>query len=207
MNIKKIHSFSALVITIFVSIHLLNHLYSILGAAQHIELMTNLRLIYRNVFVETILILSVFIQIISGIKLFIDKRKIALTHFDKIQLWSGLYLAVFFTFHLTAVFIGRHFLNLDTNFYFGVAGLNLFPFNLFFIPYYGLAILSFFGHIASIHYKKMKHSIFGLSPRKQSFVILTFGFILTIILFYGLTNRFHGIVIPTEYNLSKWNSF
>jgi len=203
MDIKKIHSFSALVITIFVAIHLLNHLYSILGAAQHIELMTNLRIVYRNVFVETILILSVFIQMFSGIRLFVEKRKIPLTNFDKIQLWSGLYLAVFFTFHLAAVFIGRQLLNLDTNFYFGVAGLNSFPFNLFFIPYYGLAILSFFGHIASIHYKKMKYSIFGLSPQKQSFVILTFGFILTIILFYGLTNHFQGIEIPTEYGLRK----
>lgn len=100
-------------------------------------------------------------------------------------------------------FFCRHLLNLDTNFYFGVVGLNSFPYNLFFIPYYGLAILSFFGHIASIHCKKMKYFIFGLSPQKQSFVILTFGFILTIVLFYGLTNHFQGIEIPTEYDLRK----
>ena len=203
MNFKKIHYISGLTITVFVSLHLFNHIYSIFGANQHIELMTNLRFIYRNVFFETILILSVFIQIISGLTLFIEKRKIATTNFDKLQIWSGLYLAVFFTFHLAAVFFCRHFLNLDTNFYFGVVGLNSFPYNLFFIPYYGLDILSFFGHIASIHFKKMKYFIFGLSPQKQSFVILTFGFILTIVLFYGLTNHFQGIEIPTEYDLRK----
>ena len=203
MNNWKVHSLSGLIITIFIGIHLFNHFYSNFGANQHIELMTNLRLVYRNIFVETILVLSVFIQIISGLILFIGKRKIAATNFDKLQLWSGLYLAVFFTFHLAAIFVGRYFLNLDTNFYFGVAGLNSFPFNLFFIPYYGLAILSFFGHIASIHYKKMKHSIFTLTPKKQFIVILTFGFVLTIVIFYGLTNHFQGVEIPTEYNLSK----
>ncbi|MFN9998994.1 MAG: hypothetical protein ACK52X_05155, partial [bacterium] len=100
-----------------------------------------------------------------------------------------------------AVLGGRLFLHLDTNFYFGVAGLNSFPFSLFFIPYYGLAILSFFGHIASIHSKKMKQIIFGLSPNKQSIIILIFGLLLTIVIFYGLTNHFNGFIIPSEYNI------
>jgi hypothetical protein len=128
-------------------------------------------------------------------------RKTATTQFDKVHIWTGLYLAIFFIFHLSAVLGGRFFLHLDTNFYFGVAGLNSFPFNLFFIPYYGLAILSFFGHIASIHSKKMKQNIFGLPPNLQSIAILTFGLVLTIAIFYGLTNHFNGVTIPKEYEV------
>jgi hypothetical protein len=201
MTTKKIHYISGLAITIFVGLHLFNHTLSIFGADRHIEVMNTLRLFYRNIFLETVLLIAVLVQIISGLKLFITNRKIATTQFEKLHIWTGLYLAIFFIIHLTAVLGGRLFLHLDTNIYFGVAGLNSFPFNLFFIPYYGLAILSFFGHIASIHNKKMIKSIFGLTPKRQSFVILTFGFVLTILIFYGLTNHFNGVTIPKEYNV------
>jgi hypothetical protein len=145
--------------------------------------------------------ISVFVQIISGIKLFKLSRKTAISNFDKLHIWTGLYLAFFFIIHLSAILGGRLFLHLDTNFYFGVAGLNSFPFILFFIPYYGLAILSFFGHIASIHSKKMKQSVLGLTPNIQSIAILIFGFLLTILIFYGLTNHFKGVAIPKEYEM------
>ena len=201
MIIKKIHFISGLTITVFVGLHLFNHTLSVFGADKHIEVMNTLRLFYRNILAETILLIAVLVQVISGLKLFKTNRKKATTQFEKLHIWTGLYLAIFFIIHLSAVFGGRLFLQLDTNFYFGVAGLNAFPFNLFFIPYYGLAILSFFGHIASIHNKKMKQSIFGLAPNKQSITILILGFILTLTIFYGLTNQFNGVAVPKEYNI------
>ena len=201
MPIKKIHYISGLTITVFIGLHLFNHFCSIFGANKHIEIMNVLRHFYRNIFVETILLLAVLVQIISGLKLFKTNRKIANTNFEKLHIWTGLYLAIFFVIHLSAVLGGRLFLHLDTNFYFGVAGLNSFPFNLFFIPYYGLAILCFFGHIASVHYKKMKFNILKLTPKHQAKIILFFGLILTISIFYGLTNHFHGVTIPSEYNI------
>lgn len=201
MTIKKIHYIFGLIITIFVGLHLFNHTLSIFGAENHIEAMNSLRVFYRNIFVESILFIAVFGQIFSGLILFNTNRKTATSHFDKLQQWTGIYMAFFFIIHLSAVIGGRLFLHLDTNFYFGVAGLNSFPFNLFFIPYYGLAILSFFGHIASIHSKKMKRTVFGLSPKRQSIIILIFGLFLTIVIFYGLTNHFNGVTIPKEYEV------
>jgi hypothetical protein len=201
MTLKKIHYISGLTITIFVGLHLFNHFCSIFGADKHIEIMNALRLFYRNIFIETVLLIAVFVQIISGLKLFKTNIKLELTKFEKLHVWTGLYLAIFFIIHLSAVLGGRLFLKLDTNFYFGVAGLNSFPFNLFFIPYYGLAILSFFGHIASIHNKKMEQSIFGLTPIRQSKAILIFGFSLTLLIFYGLTNHLKGVTIPVEYKI------
>ncbi|MCE9540800.1 MAG: hypothetical protein K8R85_16525 [Bacteroidetes bacterium] len=201
MTIKKIHYISGLTISVFVGLHLFNHTFSIFGADKHIAVMNTLRLFYRNIFIETILLFAVLVQIISGLKLFKTNRKTATTPFNKVHIWTGLYLAIFFIIHLSAVLGGRLFLHLDTNFYFGVAGLNSYPFNLFFIPYYGLAIISFFGHIASIHSIKMKQNFFGLSPNRQSIAILTFGLILTIAIFYGLTNHFNGVTIPKEYEV------
>jgi len=201
MNTKKLHYFSGVTISIFVGAHLFNHFYSLFGASAHIELMDNLRVFYRNSIAETILIIAVTIQILSGVKLFARKRKTASGFFSKLQIWTGLYLAFFLVVHLTAVFAGRSLLNLDTNFYFGVAGINTFPLNFFFIPYYGFAIISFFGHISAIHSKKMKQSFIGVNPNNQAYGILILGILFTIIIFYGLTNGFNGVEIPKEYHV------
>lgn len=198
---KRIHYISGLVLTVFIGLHLFNHFCSIISAEKHIEVMDTLRHFYRNPFAETIVLLAVFTQIISGISLFIKSRNVFTTGFEKLHLWTGLYLAFFLTIHLSAILVGRYFLHLDTNFYFGVAGLNSFPVNLFFIPYYGLAIISFFGHVASIHSKKMKFSLFRLTPKQQAKTIFVVGVVLTLILFYGLTNGFQGVQIPSDYNI------
>jgi len=201
MTTKRIHYLSGLSISIFIGFHLFNHVSSIFGADKHIEIMKTLRLFYRNIFVEIILLSAVFVQIFTGLNLFITNRKISISNFDKLHIWSGLYLALFFVIHLTSVFWGRFYLHLDTNFYFGVAGLNTFPFNLFFIPYYGFAIISFFGHIASIHNKKVKLKILGLTPNKQSTIILFIGLCFAVLIIFGLTNHFNGVKIPIEYKV------
>lgn len=201
MMIRRMHYISGLTLSIFIGLHLMNHVYGIFGADKHIELMNVLRRIYRTTFVEAIVLLAVFIQITSGLRLFSEKRKKVIGAFETLQIWTGLYLSVFLLIHLTAVFTGRLYLHLDTNFYFGVAGLNTFPLNLFFVPYYGLAILSIFGHIASIHAHKMHKTIFGLTPHKQSILIFTGGFVATVLIFYGLTNHFTSVDIPTAYNV------
>lgn len=203
MSISKIHRLSGIIISIFVGVHLFNHMLSVFGAETHIVTMRVLRLFYRHIFFESLLITAVFFQIISGIKLFKQGRKKAIMCFDQLQIWTGFYMVVFFIIHLLAVLVGRLILNLDTNFFYGVAGINTFPFNLFFIPYYGLAIFSFFGHIASIHHKKMKLAIFGVSPRYQSMIIIGIGFFVIFLIFYGLTNQFKGVSIPRAYQLNK----
>ena len=198
---KRIHYISGIIITVFIVLHVSNHLYSILGVERHIEIMNSLRTVYRNVIAESILMLAVLVQIVSGIQLFRAKRSQATGFYEKLQLWSGLYLAIFFLVHLGAVFSGRWVLDVDTNIYFGVAGLNTFPFSLFFIPYYSLAIMSFFGHIASIHQQKMKGPILGISPRYQAHILLSIGVIITFLTLFGLTNGFEGLEIPLEYQL------
>ncbi|PKF73541.1 hypothetical protein [Chryseobacterium sp. PMSZPI] len=201
MKIKSLHYFSGLTISIFVGLHLFNHLCSIFSIDQHLEMMKVFRKIYRNTACESLLLLTVIIQIISGLSLFRNLRKTATGNFEKLQIWSGLYLAFFLIIHVSAVLMGRFYLHLDTNFYFGAAGINTFPINLFFIPYYTLAIFSFFGHIAAIHYKKMQTTFLSLSPAKQSKGILITGFLVIILIFYGFTNHFKGVQIPKAYKI------
>jgi len=141
---------------------------SIWGTRIHIELMNNFRMIYRDPIIETFLLMAVVSQIITGTKLFFSAKRQSNGFYRSLQIWTGLYLAVFLLIHVSIVLIGRYYLQLDTNIYFGVAGLNTFPFNIFFIPYYSLAIFSFFGHLSAIHYQKIKEVYLGfqqeLSP-------------------------------------------
>ncbi|SFF28009.1 hypothetical protein [Thermoflexibacter ruber] len=201
MDIKKIHYISGILLFSFIALHLSNHLYSIYGAEAHIQLMKTLRRLYRNTLVESILLLAVIFQIYSGVKLVLLRKKSAGAFFEKLHIWSGLYIAFFLVIHVSAVLVGRTVLKLDTNFYFGAAGINSFPVNLFFVPYYALAILSFFAHIASIHAQKMKMQVFNLAPVQQSYFILGIGLSITILIFYGLTQQFNGLAIPKEYEI------
>lgn len=201
LSVMKIHYFSGLIMTAFVGLHLFNHFCALWGAGTHIEIMNILRPFYRNTWVESLLLAATGVQVISGIRLVRMHRKTAVSGFDKLQILTGLYLAFFLIIHVSAVFAGRLLLNLDTNFFFGVAGLNTFPYNLFFIPYYGLAIFSFFGHIASVHSKKMQWHILGLTPGAQAGIIISGGLVFTFLLFYGLTNQFKGVEIPESYRI------
>ena len=70
---KRIHYISGITITIFAVLHLSNHFYSLFGPNAHIKLMNDLRVVYRNIITETILLFAVAIQIISGIKLVLKK--------------------------------------------------------------------------------------------------------------------------------------
>lgn len=200
----RLHRLSGILLTVFIAPHLFNHLYSLASAGQHIAIMQYLRIIYRFPPVEAILMMAVLVQIVSGFGLFRKMRQLGnRDFFENLQLWSGFYMALFLLIHVSAVLAGRFLMHLDTNFYFGVAGLNTFPLNLFFIPYYALAILSFFGHIAAIHYRKMTKPLLALSVKHQSYLILLLGLLTCIFCLYGLTGKFEGIVVPNEYQLIK----
>jgi len=164
---------SGLTITPFIWLHLLTHVCRIFWATKPIEIMNALRLFYRNIFVETILLSAILVQIVSGLKSSNANRKTAISGLDKLNTWTGLYLAIFFVIHLNAVLGDWFFLNLDINFYFGVAGLNSFSLNLFFIPSYALAIFSFFAHIACVHNKKNVTCHTGFTTKYTSKPILT----------------------------------
>lgn len=201
MQLKNLHYLSGLLLSVFIGFHLFNHLMALGGAEKHISTMQSFRSFYRHPFIETILFIAVLVQVFSGIRLVKAGSKTASRFYEKMHIWTGIYLAFFLIIHIAAVLAGRYVFELDTNFYFGVAGLNRFPFNLFFIPYYTLAILSFFGHIAAIHRKKMKRQLLGLSVIKQANIILITGAGIALCTLYGLTNHFKGVTIPTAYEV------
>ncbi|MFK7963820.1 MAG: hypothetical protein AB8C46_07625 [Burkholderiaceae bacterium] len=68
------------------------------------------------------------------------------------QALSGSLLAAFLLIHVSAVVAGRLWLGLDTNAYFAAAGFHVSPNQLFFVPYYFLAVTALFVHIGCAIY-------------------------------------------------------
>lgn len=187
--VNRIHYFSGLILSVFIAFHLVNQLFSLFGAETHIELMTLLRTVYRHIIVETILLFSVVFQVATGIRLVFNRNKKSVV--EKVQLYSGLYLSFFLIVHVAAVMYGRQ-LQLDTNFYFAAAGMNIYPINLIFIPYYLFAMVAVTLHLASLHYLKTKSA-------KVSNYIAIIGIIVSILIIIGYTNVFKWRAIPVGY--------
>lgn len=199
-EIKRLHYFSGMVIMVFVAAHLFNQAAAIAGPERHIHIMNVLRTVYRNPAVETVLLGCVLVQIISGIKLIGKRSKAFSFSFQTLGIYSGIYLALFFILHIFAVMMGRY-LHMDTNYYFAAAGLSFFPFFFFYVPYYSLAICSFFGHLASVHHKKMRNKVLNMSVRTQALGMFIFGIVVSIFVIYAMTGKFHGIELPKAYRV------
>ena len=115
------------------------------------------------------------------------------------QIYSGLYLAFFLTVHPIAIFAGRYYFEVDTNFWFGAMVINLFPMVLFYFPYYFLGIFSFFVHVACIHRQKVITLGWQVNADKHANFIMTLGGIIGLLILAGFTGFFQGLPIPDEY--------
>lgn len=145
---KQLHRTTAYIITAFVVLHLSNHLSGLFGVEVYQSVMETLRLLYRNIVGEVILLVSVLIQVISGVFLFWKTRKHRKQIWQKLQAYSGLYLAFFLLAHSSAVLGYRYAFGIPTDFYLGAFGFYFLP--LIFIPYYFLGVFSVFTHTACL---------------------------------------------------------
>jgi succinate dehydrogenase/fumarate reductase cytochrome b subunit len=137
------HGLSATVIVTFAIAHLTNHLFGLSSGARHIEVMNWLRGVYRQPIVEAVLLGSVAFQFVSGLRLVWAKLARRGDWFDSLQIASGLYLALFFLSHLTAVLRARHLRHVDTNWVWLTADSMLHdPWSARLAPYYFLGVIA-----------------------------------------------------------------
>lgn len=198
---RQVHYLSGLVLATFVGVHLTNHLLAGVSPAAHIAFMTATRMVYRHPIVETALLATVILQIVTGVGLVRSAVRQNANAWRRLHVGSGLYLALFLVIHVSAVIAARLLWDLDTNFYFGAAGLNHYPHQLFFVPYYTLAILAFFAHVAAVHRLNMSRNLATVTPLRQAQFILVVGTVVAFGVLYGMTNHFRGFTIPTKYLL------
>lgn len=198
LRIKKLHRSSALVLFLFIFAHFVNHLFALSGFQNHIHVMQLLRFVYRNPVIEIFLLLSALIQVITGLYLFWIRRHHR-HRFVQIQRFSGLYLAFFLTQHVLAALYSRYSQNLDTNVYWASSVLIIWPYPLYYIPYYTIAPIAFLAHITIAVQPKLIRAWSRLSARRFALAVVVGGLLLSLIVIGALGGLFFPVQLPSEY--------
>lgn len=202
MSLKQMHRITGIIVSIFIFAHLFNHLMAWNGIETHQKILDALRVVYRNIFVEAILISCFLFQSYSGVKLFFKlNKKENKTSTETIQMYSGLILGIFVINHAAAAIGQRLIFHFDTNFYFASRVVLQNPWKFFFIPYYFLGVYSFGTHIANIHKTKMVLIIGEKKAKIHFYTIVGFFTFIAITILYLLMGGHFEIHIPKQYNV------
>ena len=161
-TVRRLHRGGAVLVGVFVLAHMANHLAALGGIAAHLRFMEAARVVYRQPPVETLLLLAVAAQAASGLRLLAQGWKRNRGWMARLQATSGAYLALFLLIHVSAVLFGRAALDLDTNVHFAAAGLQVWPYQVFFVPYYFLAVLALFTHLGCALARRMGQAALAL---------------------------------------------
>lgn len=191
--LNQVHRISGIVLSVFIGIHFMNHLAALGGPEVHIKIMEALRKAYRTPLIEFFLLLAVAIQIISGSRLIFRNKFWAANGFDKLQILSGFYLALFLLYHTGVVLVARTFWQVDTNFYFAAHGPANFPACLFFIPYYSLSIMAVFVHIACVHRSKVLTSLGNTNADRVAYIIMAIGLVVLALIMFTFSGGLYPI--------------
>ena len=196
-TVRKLHRIGAVLVGLFVLAHLANHLAALGGIGAHLRFMEAARLIYRQPLVELALLLAVVAQAGSGLRLLAAGWRRRTGWLARLQAGSGGYLALFLLIHVAAVLFGRAVLDLDTNVHFAAAGLQVWPYQVFFVSYYFLAVLALFTHLGCALARRA-----GPSPgRRLAAVALPacLGAVLSGIVVAALMGKLYPYAVPQEY--------
>jgi hypothetical protein len=150
ITLRRVHRTTAIVVTLFAAVHVANHLMALGSVDAHLRFMRAARVVYRQPLVEAVLLLCVGVQAASGLSLLRTGWKRRTGAVAWLQAGSGAWLALFLAIHVAAVLFGRVVSGLDTNLHFAAAGLHVQPFQLFFLPYYFLAVAALFAHLGCV---------------------------------------------------------
>jgi succinate dehydrogenase/fumarate reductase cytochrome b subunit len=195
MTLRDVHRISAALLGSFLIAHIANHLLALAGVSMHLAFMKSARLVYRQRFVEPILLSCVLVQIATGAILAVRGWQRRRGFVPWLQAICGCYLMFFLLVHVGAVLYGRAALHLDTNFYFAAAGFFAPPFQWSFAPYYLLAVVAVFAHLGCALYWRVPWRL------KRLAVLLPAGIgsVVSLSIILALAGVWHPVAIPAKY--------
>jgi succinate dehydrogenase/fumarate reductase cytochrome b subunit len=178
---KILHRSTGLLLVLFVVSHLAVHVTAVAGIAAHHEALSFVQGVYRNPFVEPVLLGAFVLQIGLGLRLaFLNWSTSKVDPWARMQLLSGLYLAFFVFIHSSAALLARSSYGLETNFYWPAGTLHHPAAKWFFYPYYALAVIAAFTHAGSaLRYRFASKAwgplAIGCGAIAATLILLSFG--------------------------------
>jgi succinate dehydrogenase/fumarate reductase cytochrome b subunit len=199
---RRLHRIAAAAVGLYVLVHLANHLAALRGIDAHIGFMRAVRQLTRVPAVETLLLTGAAVQAGSGLWMILRRKRQGPPRrllFDRLQAWSGAYLAFFLLVHVVSVLAGRAVLGLDTNFYFAAAGLNVQPYPLFFVPYYALAVAALFVHLACALRRRLPARVPLAARARLAWGGIAAGAVLAALIVAAFSGAFYPVDLPPAY--------
>jgi hypothetical protein len=152
--LRVAHGISAVgIIAIFLAMHLANHLTFILGPDTYRAVMRAMRHVYRQEFVQPVLVALLLFQVGSGVYLATHSDVRPMDRFRTFQIASGIFLAAYVLGHMNSVFVfARLYLGIDSDWAFATgapSGLIKDAWNIRLVPHYGLAVFFVLSHLAA----------------------------------------------------------
>lgn len=171
------HGVSAAVILVFATAHLANHLAGLFGGEAHRAVMDRLRLVYRDPWVEPLLLAVVAFQAASGVVLLVRALARPRSRLETLQSVSGAYLLLFFASHLSAV-LRAHSRGRDTDWGWLAGGeLLTDPWSARLVPYYFLGVIALGVHGACGLRRVLESH--GLAPARGRALVAVFAVLAT----------------------------
>jgi hypothetical protein len=197
-TLRTYHFASAIVLGLFVVLHIANHVFGLVGQGQHVAFMHALRPLYRNMVVEPLLLFLFATQIASGLTMVVKGWRSRCGGVAWLQAGSGLYLAAFVALHVLAVLSGRAMLGLDTDFRFAAAGFHVPGWPWYFWPYYTLAVLALFTHVGCALYWNIRDRSPRVAQRALGSMVAV-GAVVGLLISSSLAGLLHPVEIPAAY--------
>jgi hypothetical protein len=102
------------ILLLFIGPHIVNHVAGFWNGPVHIATMNVVRRVYRDDFVEPVLLALIGFQILSGTTLVRRRMRMPSDFLGTVQTMSAVFVGAYFLAHMTAVFAARH-AGTDTN--------------------------------------------------------------------------------------------
>lgn len=150
---RVVHGLTAAILILYVSFHIINHLFGLVGPDAHAAVMKIGRVVYRSALGEPLLVAAMLFQVGTGIHLAWRWSAAPQAFHRTFQVASGAYLSLFILGHMNSVFIyARSFLGIQTDWNFAIGaptGLIHDAWNIRLLPHYALGVFLVLGHITS----------------------------------------------------------
>jgi hypothetical protein len=186
------HGVSALaILLLFVGPHIANHLAGFWNGPAHIEIMNAARHVYRDDFVQPILLALIGFQILSGTVLVQRRMRMPSDIFGTVQTMCGVYIGVYFLAHMTAVFAARY-AGTDTNWTWltrtnGSMLVSLS--NLRLIAHYWVGPIAIVAHVAAgLRAVLLQHDISPATANRLALALIAAGVVAASLILVALLN-------------------
>jgi hypothetical protein len=179
------------ILLLFVGPHIGNHLAGFWNGSVHIEIMNAARHVYRDDFVQPILLALIGFQILSGTALVRRRMRMSSDILGTVQTMCGVYIGVYFLAHMTAVFAARY-ADIDTNWSWLTRPSNSMLVslsNLRLIAHYWVGPIAIVAHVAcGLRMVLLQRDISPAAANRLALALITVGVVASSVILVALLN-------------------